>query len=124
MMPPPMPKSALKAPATRPIATSRITRETEGGRGAPAYRRASMSTPRTPRGPLPAEGAVAAAAAELLEELASEPARAAVLLDVDGTLAPIVEVPMDARVPQETRAELQRLHGRFCSSPASAAGRA
>jgi trehalose 6-phosphate phosphatase len=51
--------------------------------------------------------------ADLLEQLASDPARSAVLLDVDGTLAPIVDVPEDARVPRETRAELQRLHRRY-----------
>jgi trehalose 6-phosphate phosphatase len=44
---------------------------------------------------------------------ASEPGRAAVLLDVDGTLAPIVPVPEDAAVPAETRAELERLAGRY-----------
>jgi trehalose 6-phosphate phosphatase len=43
----------------------------------------------------------------------SEPARAAVLLDVDGTLAPIVERPEDAAVPDETRDEVARLVGRY-----------
>lgn len=38
---------------------------------------------------------------------------AAVLLDVDGTLAPIVPEPEDAAVPPETRAELERLGGRY-----------
>jgi trehalose 6-phosphate phosphatase len=45
--------------------------------------------------------------------LRSEPGRAAVLLDVDGTLAPIVERPELASVPEETRAELRRLVGRY-----------
>ena len=36
-----------------------------------------------------------------------DPARAAVLLDVDGTLAPIVARPETAAVPDETRAELR-----------------
>jgi trehalose 6-phosphate phosphatase len=45
--------------------------------------------------------------------LAEEPARAAILLDVDGALAPIVPRPEDARVPPETQAELRRLHGRY-----------
>lgn len=45
--------------------------------------------------------------------LAEEPGRAALLLDVDGTLAPIVARPEDARVPDETRAELRRLVGRY-----------
>jgi trehalose-phosphatase len=32
---------------------------------------------------------------------------------VDGVLAPIVDVPADARVPDATREELRRLHGRY-----------
>lgn len=48
-------------------------------------------------------------AADLLGRLAADPARAAILLDVDGTLAPIVDRPEDARVPDETRRELARL---------------
>ena len=48
-------------------------------------------------------------AADLLAQLREEPERAALLLDVDGTLAPIVSRPEDARVPPETRAELERL---------------
>ena len=50
---------------------------------------------------------------ELLDRLADEPARAAVLLDVDGVLAPIVPRPEDARVPDETRRELARLNERY-----------
>lgn len=49
----------------------------------------------------------------LLARLAEDPARAALLLDVDGVLAPIVPVPHDACVPEETRTELRRLHGRY-----------
>ena len=49
----------------------------------------------------------------LLAELAAEPAKAAILLDVDGTLAPIVARPELAGVPDETRAELWRLVGRY-----------
>jgi trehalose 6-phosphate phosphatase len=52
-------------------------------------------------------------AATLLDRLAAEPDRAAILLDVDGVLAPIVDVPTDAAVPAETKAELRRLHGRY-----------
>jgi trehalose 6-phosphate phosphatase len=48
-----------------------------------------------------------------LERLAAEPARAAIVLDVDGTLAPIVPRPEDARVPDETRTELKRLAQRY-----------
>jgi trehalose 6-phosphate phosphatase len=49
----------------------------------------------------------------LLARLAEEPARAAILLDVDGTLAPIVLRPEDASVPPDARAELQRLAERY-----------
>ncbi len=49
----------------------------------------------------------------LLAALAAEPRRAAVILDVDGTLAPIVARPEDARVPDGTRAELGRLARRY-----------
>ena len=45
----------------------------------------------------------------LLERLAEDPGAAAVLLDVDGTLAPIARTPDLAEVPEETRAELRRL---------------
>jgi trehalose 6-phosphate phosphatase len=48
-----------------------------------------------------------------LAALAAEPARAALFLDVDGVLAPIVEHPEDARVPPETRHELARLVGSY-----------
>jgi trehalose 6-phosphate phosphatase len=47
---------------------------------------------------------------DLLARLAEDPERAAVFLDVDGVLAPIVQRPQDARVPDETRAELRRLN--------------
>jgi len=41
------------------------------------------------------------------------PERAAILLDVDGTLAPIVERPEDARVPDDTREVLRALAARY-----------
>lgn len=44
-----------------------------------------------------------------LERLAEDPRAAALLLDVDGTLAPIVARPELAAVPAETRDELERL---------------
>lgn len=49
----------------------------------------------------------------LLARLADEPGRTAILLDVDGVLAPIVDVPHEAAVPAATREELRRLHGRY-----------
>lgn len=45
--------------------------------------------------------------------VAEDPSRAALLLDVDGTLAPIVPRPENARVPAATRSELRRLHSRY-----------
>ncbi|MDQ4030423.1 MAG: trehalose-phosphatase, partial [Actinomycetota bacterium] len=48
-----------------------------------------------------------------LSELARDPSEAAILLDVDGTLAPIVVNPAESRVPEETRRELRRLVGRY-----------
>src|SRR5438034_7002249 len=84
MIPPPTPKSALNAPAATPIASSRATLV--------SYE--------------PVE-------AEALAQIASDPAQAAVLLDVDGTLAPIVARPELASVPEETRGELSRLLDRY-----------
>ena len=49
----------------------------------------------------------------LLIRFRSEPEQAAVFLDVDGTLAPIVERPEDAAVPEEARAEVARLAERY-----------
>jgi trehalose 6-phosphate phosphatase len=49
----------------------------------------------------------------LLARLAEDPGRAAILLDVDGALAPIVSRPEQATVPPETRAELERLALRY-----------
>jgi trehalose 6-phosphate phosphatase len=45
--------------------------------------------------------------------LRTRPEAAALLLDVDGTLAPIVQKPDEARVPDGVRAELRRLAGRY-----------
>jgi trehalose 6-phosphate phosphatase len=49
----------------------------------------------------------------LLALLAERPAEAGIMLDVDGTLAPIVARPELASVPESTRAELRRLIGRY-----------
>jgi trehalose 6-phosphate phosphatase len=48
-----------------------------------------------------------------LEPLRREPGRAAVLTDVDGTLAPIVERAADAAVPAAAREALAALAGRY-----------
>jgi trehalose 6-phosphate phosphatase len=50
---------------------------------------------------------------DALERLREDPARAAILLDVDGTLAPIVERPEDAGVPESTREVLRGLVPRY-----------
>lgn len=53
------------------------------------------------------------AATSLLEPLVASPGRSAVILDVDGTLAPIVARPELAEVPAVTRSELKRLVSRY-----------
>jgi trehalose 6-phosphate phosphatase len=52
-------------------------------------------------------------AAALLAPFPAASDRAALLLDVDGTLAPIVPRPELARVPEDARAELRRLAERY-----------
>jgi trehalose 6-phosphate phosphatase len=49
----------------------------------------------------------------LLESLRADPARSAILTDVDGTLAPIVERPELATVPAPASAALERLSERY-----------
>jgi trehalose 6-phosphate phosphatase len=51
--------------------------------------------------------------ARLIARLSEQPGAAGVLLDVDGTLAPIVERPEDAAVPEATRDILRDLAGRY-----------
>jgi trehalose 6-phosphate phosphatase len=55
----------------------------------------------------------AATLAEALAPLRADPARAAVLLDVDGTLAPIVRHADDAAVPEATRLLLIQIARRY-----------
>jgi len=55
----------------------------------------------------------AARLAELVEPMRGAPADSAVLLDIDGTLAPIVADPEEAAVPAATREVLQALASRF-----------
>ena len=43
---------------------------------------------------------------ELIQPLKDDPERSAVLLDVDGVLAPIVQHPDDAHMPETTRRPL------------------
>ncbi|MEA2314527.1 MAG: trehalose 6-phosphate phosphatase [Solirubrobacteraceae bacterium] len=55
----------------------------------------------------------AATLVEALEPIRSNPAHAAVLLDIDGTLAPIVRHAADAHVPESTRAPLIEIARRY-----------
>lgn len=55
----------------------------------------------------------AATLEELLRPLKADPARAAILLDIDGVLAPIVEHPDDAHVPESTRRPLIEIAKRY-----------
>ncbi len=50
---------------------------------------------------------------DALSRLAADPHAAALFLDVDGVLAPIVDDPSRARVPDAVRGELRRLAGRY-----------
>ena len=50
---------------------------------------------------------------DALDQLRANPPAAAILLDVDGTLAPIVERPEDAGVPEATRRVLHDLVARY-----------
>jgi trehalose 6-phosphate phosphatase len=55
----------------------------------------------------------AATLVEALEPVRTDPARAAVLLDIDGTLAPIVRHATDAHVPEATRTLLIEIAKRY-----------
>jgi trehalose 6-phosphate phosphatase len=55
----------------------------------------------------------AATLVEALEPIRSDPTRAAVLLDIDGTLAPIVRHAADAHVPEATRSLLIEISKRY-----------
>ncbi len=50
---------------------------------------------------------------EILQPLKAEPHRSAVLLDVDGVLAPIVQHPDDAHMPESTRRPLIEVAKRY-----------
>lgn len=63
------------------------------------------------------------APAEALWPLTGDPAHAAVLCDIDGTLAPIVDRPADARVPERVSRLLGEL-GRSYACVACVSGRA
>jgi trehalose 6-phosphate phosphatase len=50
---------------------------------------------------------------DALAPLRADPAHAAILLDIDGTLAPIVDLASDARVPQRTQQLLAQVANRY-----------
>src|SRR3954462_10394962 len=97
-MPPPTPKSPENNPANVPISPSVRVR---------------------PRGMAGILGRVSPALtiAEALHDVRAEPSRSAILLDVDGTLAPIVRHADDAHVPEVTRSiliEVSKRYGLVC----------
>jgi trehalose-phosphatase len=49
----------------------------------------------------------------ILEPLRADPGRSAILCDIDGTLAPIVDDPADAAVPEAARVVLRSLAARY-----------
>ncbi|MCW2951061.1 MAG: trehalose-phosphatase [Conexibacter sp.] len=61
----------------------------------------------------PTAGASDARLTEALEPVRADPARAAILLDIDGTLAPIVRYADDAHVPEATRSLLIEIARRY-----------
>jgi trehalose 6-phosphate phosphatase len=61
----------------------------------------------------PASDSVSSDLPELLAPLRADPRRSAVLLDIDGTLAPIVRHPEDAHVPENTRTLLIEVAKRY-----------
>src|ERR1700710_1039536 len=71
----------------------------------------------------------AATLADVLAPVRADPSRSAVLLDIDGTLAPIVRHSEDAHVPETTRSALiavarkYRLRACISGRPASDARR-
>ena len=61
----------------------------------------------------PAPNSVSADLADALAPLRANPSRSAVLLDIDGTLAPIVRHAEDAHVPEKTRTVLIAVAKRY-----------
>src|SRR3954467_3275043 len=81
----------------------------------PASELMSPSVRVRPRGMAGILGRVspALALAEALHDLRADPSRSAILLDVDGTLAPIVRHADDAHVPEVTRSILIQVSKRY-----------
>jgi trehalose 6-phosphate phosphatase len=92
-VPPPTPNRPLKSPAAVPIEAKFRVRE--------------ASTARHTR------RVTSALHSEALAPLRAHPDRAAILLDIDGTLSPIVENASDAHVPEATRQLLIKVARRY-----------
>src|SRR3954464_4819642 len=92
--PPPMPKSPEKNPAAVPMSPSFTVRAC-GMRGILGRVSAALTL------------------AEALHVVRADPSRSAILLDVDGTLAPIVRHADDAHVPEVTRTALIEVSKRY-----------
>src|SRR4051795_11649995 len=93
-MPPPTPNRPEKNPATVPMSPSFTVRAC-GMRGILGRVSAALTL------------------AEALEVVRADPSRSAILLDVDGTLAPIVRHADDAHVPEVTRTQLIAVSRRY-----------
>jgi len=106
MMPPPTPKSAEKSPAASPMTASRTIRAASAGSGACATGLGSPPLLMSPR--VTAPDRLLAVLAPLRERLGE----AAVLCDVDGTLAPVAPRPEDARLMDGVLDVLVRLRER------------
>src|ERR1700750_1078743 len=92
--PPPTPNSPLNSPAAAPIAPSSRVRR-------PAMTRHTRAV------------SAAATLTEAIAPLRADPARSAVLLDIDGVLAPITRHADDAHVPEPTRVTLVAIAKRY-----------
>src|SRR3954452_13603051 len=103
--PPPIPNSPEKKPATVPTSPSFAVRA------------------RSMRGIL---GAVSAALtlAEALEAVRADPSRSAILLDVDGTLAPTARHAAAPHVQEVTRPQLLEVSRRYALVPCVSGRRA
>jgi trehalose 6-phosphate phosphatase len=91
-IPPPTPNNPENSPAAVPMTASWVVR------------RIALHTK-----PVPPPATLE----ELLRPLKQDPERSAVLLDVDGTLAPIVAQPDDAHMPETTRRPLINIARRY-----------
>src|SRR4029450_6557970 len=93
-VPPPTPNRPLNTPAAVPITPSFSQR----ARGMSGHTRGVSA---------------AVTLGDLLAPVRDDPPGSAVLLDVDGTLAPIVRHAADASVPEPTRARLIEIARRY-----------